>query len=176
MITTQEICRRSLQFFAGSIIFNLPFLINFRICLYRLIFPIGKGTIFANNVQFIVPHTFSKPKIAIGNYVEIGPRVIIDYTGGLTIKDNVWISEEVIIFTHDHIVKFQKLKKEQGMKCSPLTIEEDSWISTRSIILPEVERIGKGAIIGAGSVVTQDVDDYSIVAGNPAREIGKRLP
>jgi len=93
----------------------------------------------------------------------------------VVIKDHVWISEEVMIFTHDHIVNTKQLKKNQSIKTSPLVIEEDSWIGARSIILPNVQRIGKGAIIGAGSIVTQDVDDYLIVAGNPVRVIGRRI-
>jgi len=175
MITFKEIVRRTIQFFAGSIIFNSPFLLSFRIWLYRRLFSIGENCIFAHDIQFIIPHSFSRANLAIGNFVEIGPSVIIDYTGGVVIKDHVWISEEVMIFTHDHIVNTKQLKKNQNIKASPLVIEEDSWIGTRSIILPNVQRIGKGAIIGAGSIVTQDVDDYLIVAGNPVRVIGRRV-
>jgi acetyltransferase-like isoleucine patch superfamily enzyme len=175
MITFKEIVRRAIQFFSGSIILDLPYLLSFRIWLYRLLFPIGKNCIFAHNIQFIIPHTFSNPNFEIGNFVEIGPSVIIDYTGGVAMKDHVWISEEVMIFTHDHIVTTREFKKNQSIKASPLVIEEDSWIGARSIILPNVQRIGKGAIIGAGSIVTQDVDDYLIVAGNPVKVIGRRI-
>src|SRR5690606_9224 len=59
---------------------------------------------------------------------------------------------------------------------NPLTIGNDVWIGSRTTILPGCRRIGDGAIIGAGSVVTRDVADFSIVAGNPAREIRKRFP
>ncbi len=57
---------------------------------------------------------------------------------------------------------------------TPLTIDDDVWIGARAIILPGCKRIGKGAIIGAGSVVTKDVPDYAIVGGNPARIIKYR--
>ena len=53
-----------------------------------------------------------------------------------------------------------------------IIIEEDAWIGAGTIILPGIH-IGKGAIIGAGSVVTKDVEPYTIVAGNPARIIRK---
>lgn len=56
-----------------------------------------------------------------------------------------------------------------------LTIGHDVWIGEWVIILPNVKRIGNGAIIGAGSIVTKDVPAYMIVAGNPARIIGKRF-
>ena len=175
MITFKEIVRRTIQLYSGSLILDLPYLLSFRIWLYRRLFPIGKNCIFAHDIQLIKPHSFSQANLEIGNFVEIGPSVIIDYTGGIVIKDHAWISEEVMIFTHDHIVNTRQLKKTQGINASPLVIEEDSWVGARCIILPNVQRIGKGAIIGAGSIVTQDVDDYLIVAGNPVKVIGRRI-
>lgn len=59
---------------------------------------------------------------------------------------------------------------------NPLIIGNDVWIGSRTTILPGCRRIGDGAIIGAGSVVTRDVEDFAIVAGNPAKEIRKRFP
>jgi acetyltransferase-like isoleucine patch superfamily enzyme len=56
-----------------------------------------------------------------------------------------------------------------------LHIGNDVWIGENTIILPNVMHIGDGAVIGAGSVVTRDVEEYSIVAGNPAKEIRKRF-
>lgn len=55
----------------------------------------------------------------------------------------------------------------------PVIIEDDVWIGARVIILPG-RRIGKGAIIGAGAVVTKDIEPFSIVGGNPAEVIGSR--
>ena len=57
----------------------------------------------------------------------------------------------------------------------PLEIGHDVWIGANAIILPGVSRIGNGAVIGAGSVVTKDVGPYEIVAGNPARAIRMRF-
>lgn len=56
-----------------------------------------------------------------------------------------------------------------------LEIEDDVWIGHYAIILPKCKYIGRGAIIGAGSVVTDDVERYTIVAGNPARKIRDRF-
>lgn len=56
-----------------------------------------------------------------------------------------------------------------------LNIGNDVWIGEWAIILPNVKIIGNGAIIGAGSIVTKDVKPYTIVVGNPAKEIGKRF-
>ena len=57
---------------------------------------------------------------------------------------------------------------------TPLQIDDDVWIGARVMILPGCKHIGKGVIIGAGSVVTKDIPDYAIVGGNPARVIKSR--
>lgn len=56
-----------------------------------------------------------------------------------------------------------------------LVIEHDVWIGAHAVILPGCQRIGIGAIVGAGAIVTKDVEPYSIVAGNPARKIRARF-
>lgn len=56
-----------------------------------------------------------------------------------------------------------------------LVIEDDVWIGHYAVILPNCKYIGRGAIIGAGAIVTKDVPPYSIVAGNPARLLRKRF-
>ena len=58
---------------------------------------------------------------------------------------------------------------------NPLTIGHDVWIGARVIILPGCRQIGDGAVVGAGAVVTRDVEPYRIVAGNPARAIRPRF-
>lgn len=57
----------------------------------------------------------------------------------------------------------------------PLEISHDSWIGANVIITPRCSRIGEGAVVAAGAVVTSDVPGFSIVAGNPARIIRKRF-
>jgi putative colanic acid biosynthesis acetyltransferase WcaF len=56
---------------------------------------------------------------------------------------------------------------------SPIEIEADAWIAARAYVAPGV-RVGRGAVVGACAVVTRDVGELDIVAGNPARKIGKR--
>jgi maltose O-acetyltransferase len=63
---------------------------------------------------------------------------------------------------------------EGDLLVSPLEIGYDVWIGTRVIVLPGCKKIGAHSIIGAGAVVTKDVADYSIVAGNPAKVIRMR--
>lgn len=66
------------------------------------------------------------------------------------------------------------VKKDQ-LKRNKLMIGHDVWIGEWSVILPKVSKIGNGAIIGAGSIVTKNVEPYTIVGGNPAKRIGKRF-
>jgi virginiamycin A acetyltransferase len=58
----------------------------------------------------------------------------------------------------------------------PLVIEDDVWVGHNAMILPGCKRIGRGAVIGAGSIVTSNVDRYAVMAGNPARKIRDRFP
>ncbi|KAJ0401601.1 hypothetical protein P43SY_008676 [Pythium insidiosum] len=80
----------------------------------------------------------------------------------------------VQIYTASHPLdpELRKMGLENG---SPITIEEDVWIGGNAILLPGV-RVGRGSVIGAGSVVTKDVPPMSVFAGNPARFIKSVVP
>lgn len=112
--------------------------------------------------------------ITIGDFSGIGKKCRIP--SNIDIGKYVMMAEEVIILNQNH--KFDNIEiplyKQGYYKKSKLKICNDVWIGTRVIILPQVTRIGKGVIIGAGSVVTKNIDDYSIVGGNPAKVIKVR--
>jgi acetyltransferase-like isoleucine patch superfamily enzyme len=57
-----------------------------------------------------------------------------------------------------------------------LEIEDDVWIGHNVVILAGCKRIGRGAVIGAGAIVTKDVERYAVVVGNPARKLRDRFP
>jgi len=59
---------------------------------------------------------------------------------------------------------------------NPLEVGNDVWIGANAVIMPEVNRIGDGAVIGAGAVVNRDVPPYAVVLGNPARVVKFRFP
>ena len=61
------------------------------------------------------------------------------------------------------------------VQTAPLSIGHDAWIGAHAVILPGCRRIGTGAIVAAGSVLTRDVEPYAIVAGNPARPLRSRF-
>lgn len=91
-------------------------------------------------------------------------------------SDYLMMGEDVLILGGGH--DFDEIAVpmgEQGCKSKTnLTIDNDVWIGARAIILPGCTKIGKGVIIGAGSVVTKDIPDFAIVGGNPARVIRYR--
>ncbi len=89
--------------------------------------------------------------------------------GGITIGNEVFIGPKVNLITINHDPNPENRSATYGR---PIIIEDKVWIGINSTILPGV-KIGYGAIIGAGSVVTKDVPAMTIVAGNPARFIKK---
>lgn len=112
-------------------------------------------------------------ELSIGNNSGVGRDSIIQ--GEVIIKDGVMIGPRCIIYTRNH--RFDDIHipmfKQGFSETKPVTIEDDVWIGARVIILPGVT-VGKGSIVGAGSVVTKDVPEYAIVAGNPAKVIQYR--
>jgi len=113
---------------------------------------------------------FSDSFLKISHGSQINSNCAIDFSGDLTILEKVLISEGVNIMTHDH--GYDPFSK--PVKCS-LVIEENAWIGAHAIILPKVNYIGKNAIIASGAVVTKDVEDNTIVGGNPAKIIKQRV-
>lgn len=89
--------------------------------------------------------------------------------GGITIGNDVFIGPKVNLITINHDPNPDHRSATYGR---PIVIEDKVWIGINSTILPGV-KIGYGAIVGAGSVVTKDVPAMTVVAGNPARFIKK---
>lgn len=110
-----------------------------------------------------------KKPLIIGHYTVINRNCILDRRGGLYIGNNVNISAEVAIYTGGHKIDSEDF----AYYSKSVKIEDYVWIGTRAMIMPGVI-IGKGAMIMPGAIVTKNVEDYSIVAGIPAKVIGKR--
>ncbi|HOF40792.1 MAG TPA: acyltransferase [Candidatus Hydrogenedentes bacterium] len=151
--------------FANHVVNKIP-LNSVRGFFYRVLYRItlGRGSIIHMGA-FI-----EKPRwIAIGDHTLINPNCILDGRSRLTIGNNVDIAMQVAIFTLGHDIR----SEDYAPKGAPVTIDDRVAIFSRATILPGVH-IGEGAVIGAGSVVTRDVEPYTIVVGNPARKIGER--
>lgn len=113
---------------------------------------------------------FEGNNIFIGNNTVIGRNCYLGGSGGtLTIKNNVSITAQTYIFCATH------LTNSSTFECThkDVIIEDYAFIGARAMILPGV-RIGKGAILGAASTATKNIPDYSVYAGAPAKEVGKR--
>ena len=111
----------------------------------------------------------SPRNVRIGKHSSIGHHAILDGRKGLTIGQNVNLSTGVWIWTLEH----DPQSPDFGTTGGPVVIEDYAWVSCRAVILPGV-RIGKGAVVAAGAVVTKDVPPYAIVGGVPAKVIGQR--
>lgn len=104
------------------------------------------------------------PQIASGVLV----NGLVDCRGQVTLEKDVFTGHSIMILTsyHDY-TKFGKERKLHG-GFKPVHIKEGAWIASRAIILPGVT-VGRHSVIGAGAVVTKNVPDYEMWAGNPAK-------
>ena len=108
----------------------------------------------------------------IGDFSGIGMN---SYVGTVKIGHDVMIGDEFMAINKNHNFNDTEIPmRMQGWQSDrPIIIEDDVWIGNRVTILPGV-KIGRGSIVGTGSIVTKGVSPYSIVGGNPAKEIGRR--
>src|SRR3954452_16763401 len=115
-----------------------------------------------------------------GNRVHVGDRsgigIRCQLHGPVMIGADVMMGPEVLVYALGHAFAdtTRPMILQGFIEPRPVVIEDDVWIGARAIILPSV-RIGRGSVVGAGSVVTKDVPPYSVVGGNPARVIKSRI-
>jgi len=108
-------------------------------------------------------------KLSIGHGTIVGHNALLDARMGLSIGNNVNISNEVMIWTLHHDYNSPDFVQTG----QPVVIEDYVWLCSRTVILPGVT-IGKGAVVAAGAVVTRNVLPYTVVGGVPAKPIAKR--
>lgn len=148
-------------------------------CLIRAYGVIYSNTVLGNNIKtghhfLIREHTVIGDNTLIGSGViiedrcKIGSNVSIQsgvyIPTNTIIKDNVFIGPRAVFTNDKYMVRGE-------VKLVGATIEQGARIGANSTLLPSI-RIGKGSLIGAGAVVTKNVEPYSIVAGVPAKKIG----
>ena len=106
------------------------------------------------------------PGTVVGRYVSVGPSVSAHALN----HPLDWLSMSPCFYNKD----FGFVGKDL-LEYTPLEIGHDAWIGANAILTPGCNRVGIGAVIGAGAVVTRDVPDFAIVGGNPARLIRMRF-
>lgn len=150
---------------SSDLCFNINHTIPSSLKCKKLIDELFNNTIDTSTV--INPPLF----VILGNKVKIGKNVVIMNgfqcmsAGGLTIEDDTLISLNCTIATNNH-----DLYDRHILTCKPVHIKKNVWIGVNVTILPGVT-VGENSVIGAGAVVTKDVPDNTVVAGNPAKVI-----
>ena len=121
---------------------------------------IGNNSIVHNQLTVIRPKN-----VKIGNDVTIMNGVLMMSAGGITIEDKVFLEPKVKLISNNH-----DFYERDILTCKPILIKKGALIRVGSSILPGIT-VGQYAIVDSNSVVTKDVPDYAIVAGNPAKII-----
>jgi len=130
------------------------------------------GQIIGTNVDESTT-VFTPLHINYGKNTTLGKNVFINFDcvfldlGGITIEDNVLIAPKVSLLTEGHPIEPES---RQSLTVAPIHLKKNAWIGANATILPGVT-IGENAIVAAGSVVSKDVSDNTIVGGIPAQVI-----
>ena len=143
-----------------------PLLWRWRNCILRLFgATIGEGCKINNSAKIWAPWN-----ITLGKFVSLGPHCEIYSADKITIEDKVTISQGAYICSASHDISYIN----KPLITKPITIEKFSWICADAFIGMGVT-IGEGAVVGARACVFKDVEPWTVVGGNPAKFIKKRV-
>lgn len=167
-----DVWRQKFKYFGKDATISWPSILTF-----------GEGTISIGDKSVVKPNSrienFSNRlnaeiAIKIGDRCDLGYYFTILNASKVTIGNDVLIASHVLITSENHGIDPESLYpyKEQPLTISSVSIGDGCWIGEKVCILPGVH-IGKQCIIGAGSIVTKSIPDYSIAVGNPAKVIKK---
>ena len=155
---------KTLTLFYNAVINKIPSR-HFRLYFLRLLGAKIDHSFICRNTVISEPS-----KLKIGNGSSIGWHCLLDARGELEIADDVNISSYVKIITAGHDVHSPSFECTKGK----VFIESKAWLATGCTVLEGV-RIGTGAVVAAGAVVTKDVPPYTVVGGVPAKKIAERI-
>ncbi|RYU90398.1 acyltransferase [Mucilaginibacter terrigena] len=159
--------------FLSSIVFALPrhkFLNFFKANFLRLLgSKVGKRITFYPGIKLSPGNN-----LILGDHVDLAWGVLVTTSGGVEIGDRTLVGYNTMIFSANHVIPpgIDKIFY-AGHDKRKVTIANDVWIGAGCIILPGVT-IGEGAVIAGGSVVTKNVEPFTMVGGIPAKLIKKR--
>jgi acetyltransferase-like isoleucine patch superfamily enzyme len=134
---------------------------------------IGDGTFVMYGAVLHVYNFRNLPQagITIGRNSLIGEYSVVRGQGGVTIGDRVYTSPFTQIIAVNHVFDDPDVPfVDQGITARGIVIEDDVWLGASAVITDGV-RVGKGAVVAAGAVVTRDVPPHTVVAGVPARVV-----
>lgn len=134
----------------------------------------GRGEITFGQQVFLLGTVVPIELIAHeGARIEVGEKSIINYGTSISAHQQISIGNRCKIGHYVFIMdndQHDVIERTRTPPSRPVVVEDDVWIASHAIILPGV-RIGRNAIVGAGSVVTRDVPPDTVVAGNPAKHV-----
>lgn len=135
---------------------------------------LGEAVLIEEGARFAVADTLTSagdvPLLTIGDRTHFGQRLVIVCTGSISIGNDVLGADNVFICDtyHDYRDVTLPIAAQGNAGPRPVRIEDGAFLGINSVILPGV-RIGKGAYVGAGAVVTHDLPPHCVAVGNPAR-------
>lgn len=164
-MTLRLVAGTLVAFFYNAFASALPSRSLRRLYLRAWLAGIGPGTCVQRGCRFL-----NGRKVSLGSRVVINFGCLLDGRHyRIEVGDDASIGPEAALLTLGHDPDAPDFATRGG----PIVIGARAWIGFRAIVLPNVT-IGEGAVVGAGAVVTKDVEPYAIVAGAPARVIGRR--
>jgi acetyltransferase-like isoleucine patch superfamily enzyme len=138
---------------------------------------VGRGVRIGNNCGisdgcvFVTDDYLPGSGIVVGDNCHFNRGCYVSGSGGVDIGRDCLFGPYVTILSGGHnYADTDRPIVDQGLSLKSVRIENDVWVGARAVIMPGIA-IGTGAVIGAGSVVTRSVSPFSVVAGNPAKEI-----
>lgn len=133
---------------------------------------LGDHVTVGNSQTWVVGLKYpGRASLVVGNHTTINYRTTISVAKSVTIGRHCHLAGEIKIFDNNsHPLDYRLRRGAHGLSAddvSPVVIEDDVWIGANCLILKGV-RIGRGAVVAAGSVITKDVPPFTLVGGNPA--------
>lgn len=125
---------------------------------------VGKGVVIRTRVYVHFPW-----RLSIGDHCWVGDGTQLLSIAPITMEDHAALAHEVYLAAGGHDIRSATM----APKNEPITIKSGVWVATRAFIGPGVT-IHENAVVGAGAVVTSDVEPNAIVTGNPAKAVRER--